>query len=508
MKGGARAKALGLSLILFWLGMVGWLIKRSYFQPRAAFEADKPAIINYPSTQPGPIPTTAPFSSQQEWLGIYFKGTKIGYASRSLKKIPQGYYLKEVAELKMKLMEAPRQVSLVTAAEVDPQFSLKSFQFKMTSQDIELAVEGRVRDKTMELSIISGKEVRHQQLFLYQVPQLPVNLPWYLARKEIKVGNSYQLTFFDPSTLSNDTLTIKVLQKEQIEISGKKVESYKIEESFKGVVHHAWISRGGQLLKEEAPMGITLIQETKEQALEALPEEGAQVDLIYATAIEVKTKLPQPHLLKYLKLKLANASLDNLPISSGRQKLQGNILEIQVEDLQEFAPTKLSLLAGENGRFQKLLEPNPLVQSNHPKIQQLARSVIAGEDNALKAIQRISQWVYSNIEKKPTVSIPSALEVLNSRVGDCNEHTVLFTALARAGQIPTRMVAGLLYNDNRFFYHAWAECYVGAWVAIDPLMNQIPADATHVKLVEGDLSEQVSLLKIIGQLQIEILAYH
>jgi hypothetical protein len=254
-------------------------------------------------------------------------------------------------------------------------------------------------------------------------------------------------------------------------------------------------------------MGITLVQETKEKALEALPEEGAQVDLVYATAIEVNTKLPQPHLLKYLKLKLTNADLNNLSLSSSRQKLRNNILEIRVEDLLELPSSKLSFLTKENDRFQKLLVSSPLVQSDHPKIRQLARSIISGKEKALEAIQHISQWVYKNIEKKPTVSLPSALEVLNSRVGDCNEHTVLFTALARAGQIPTRMVAGLLYHDNKFFYHAWAECYLGKWVAIDPLMNQIPADATHVKLVEGELNEQLSLLNVIGQLQIEILAY-
>lgn len=505
MEGGIKAKALAISLILFWLVMVGLLIKRSYFPQKSAYEA-----ADHRSTPPEQIQATTAPSSQVEWLGVYFKGNKIGYAFRSLKKIAQGYHLKEVAELKMKFMEAPRQVNLITAAEVDRRFSLKSFQFKMSSQDTQLTVEGKVRDKTMELSIISGKEVRHQQLLLDQVPQLPVNLPWYLAGKEMKVGNSYQMTFFDPSTLSNDTLTLKILQKEKIDIAGKLAEAYKIEQSVKGkdLAHHAWISSDGRLLKEEAPLGITLIQETKEKALEALPEEGAQVDLVYATAIEVKTQLPHPRLLKYLKLKLTDANLEGLPLASGRQKLQGTTVEIRVEDLLRLAPTQLSLLVKEKGRFQKLLEPSPLVQSNHPKIQQLARSIISGEDNALVAIQRISQWVYSNIEKQPTISIPSALEVLNSRVGDCNEHTVLFTALARASQIPTRMIAGLLYNDNRFFYHAWAECFIGRWVAIDPLMNQVPADATHVKLVEGDLSEQINLLKVIGRLQIEILAYH
>jgi hypothetical protein len=508
MKGRARNKALAFSFILFWLGMMGWLVKRSYFPQRPIYETDRSTTNDDTFPQPHPTATTTSLSSQEEWLGIYFKGTKIGYAFRSLKKIPQGYSLKEVAELKMKLMEAPRQVSLVTAAEVDPEFSLKSFTFKMSSQDTQLAVEGIVRDKSMELSLISGKEVRHEQLLLDQVPQIPVNLPWYLAKKGIKVGHSHQLTFFDPSTLSNDVLTIKVLQRDKIEISGNEVEAYKIEESFKGLVHHAWISREGKILREEAPMGITLIQETREKALKALPEEGAQIDLIYATAVEVNTKLPQPHRLKYLKLKLSNAHLDDFSLSSDRQKLQDNILEIQVEDLSDLAPSDLSFLAREKDRYRKLLEPSPLVQSDHPKIQQLARSILSGEHKGVEAVQRISEWVYSNIEKRPTVSIPSALDVLTARAGDCNEHTVLFTALARAGQIPTRMVAGLLYHDKRFFYHAWAECFVGKWVAIDPLMNQIPADATHVKLVEGDLNEQVILLKVIGQLQIEILAYH
>jgi hypothetical protein len=38
MKGGARVKALGLSIILFWVAMMGWLVKRSYFPQRPVFE--------------------------------------------------------------------------------------------------------------------------------------------------------------------------------------------------------------------------------------------------------------------------------------------------------------------------------------------------------------------------------------------------------------------------------------------------------------------------------------
>jgi len=42
---------------------------------------------------------------------------------------------------------------------------------------------------------------------------------------------------------------------------------------------------------------------------------------------------------------------------------------------------------------------------------------------------------------------------------------------------------------------------------VDPLMNQFPADATHIKLVEGDLDKQLPLLGLLGKLKVEIVEY-
>jgi len=99
------------------------------------------------------------------------------------------------------------------------------------------------------------------------------------------------------------------------------------------------------------------------------------------------------------------------------------------------------------------------------------------------------------------------LAVYESRAGDCNEHSVLFAALARAAGIPTRIAAGLLYTEGRFFYHAWNEVYLGEWIAVDPLMNQVPADPTHVRLITGELDRQVELVRALGRLSIKVLDY-
>jgi hypothetical protein len=73
--------------------------------------------------------------------------------------------------------------------------------------------------------------------------------------------------------------------------------------------------------------------------------------------------------------------------------------------------------------------------------------------------------------------------------------------------IPTRIITGIVLSDNNFYYHAWAEVYVGKWVSIDPTMNQLPSDATHIGFVEGGLDKQVEMMKVIGHIKAEILGH-
>ena len=73
--------------------------------------------------------------------------------------------------------------------------------------------------------------------------------------------------------------------------------------------------------------------------------------------------------------------------------------------------------------------------------------------------ERLTRYVNALLDKKPTVSLPSAREVLRTKVGDCNEHTALYVAMARALGIPARIAVGLVYVRGAFYYHAWPEVY-------------------------------------------------
>jgi transglutaminase-like putative cysteine protease len=98
------------------------------------------------------------------------------------------------------------------------------------------------------------------------------------------------------------------------------------------------------------------------------------------------------------------------------------------------------------------------------------------------------------------------VQVLDAMSGDCNEHTVLYVAFARALGLPARTAAGLVSIRGRFYYHAWPEVWVGGdWLALDPTLGQTPADASHLRFIVGGLARQVELVRLIGRLQLEVL---
>jgi hypothetical protein len=158
--------------------------------------------------------------------------------------------------------------------------------------------------------------------------------------------------------------------------------------------------------------------------------------------------------------------------------------------------------------FLEYLQPEPMIQSDDDGIVQAAERLVDwqlyGHNDPMRAARRLTMGVYGRLEKEITFSVPNAVQVLAAGRGDCNEHTVLFVAMARALGLPARTAVGLVYVEGAFYYHAWPEVWLGQWVAVDPTFGQFPADAAHLRFVIGGLAQQVEIVRLIGQLDIEV----
>ena len=126
--------------------------------------------------------------------------------------------------------------------------------------------------------------------------------------------------------------------------------------------------------------------------------------------------------------------------------------------------------------------------------------------------ERLTRYVNALLDKKPTVSLPSAREVLRTKVGDCNEHTALYVAMARALGIPARIAVGLVVASAARSITTRGRRSTstkangrGLWLPVDPTFNQFPADTTHLRLARGGLDKQAAILPLIGRLKMTIL---
>jgi len=475
-------------IVVFWMIMMGILVQRTCF-----ISSDDYIQTSYAESQLRP---------KEEWMGIYWGNDKVGYTVSEIKKEFKGYKIFDQAVMDLTVMGAQQRIDTQVTSHVDNTFTLKSFEFRLFSNLFTFKANGKVQGNELHLELLSGGSVNKNIIPLKEVPCLSNSLKPLILSKGLAVGKRFKHTVFDPSTVSSIPIDMVVEGKEKIALKDKKIECYRIKSTFKGITLRSWIDEEGNTIKEESPLGLILVKESKS---DALTENwgGKTKDIIAASAISVNRPITLSN-PSYLKVRLKNVNLREFNVSQGRQSLKGDVLEIFKEKMSGLNPYQIPYHKGDMAEH---LKPSLFIQSDDKLITKKAREIIKNEVDVLKVVNLINKWVYQTIEKKPTLSIPSALDVLKMKVGDCNEHATLFVALCRAVGIPSRLCAGIVYNQGSFYYHAWSDVFVGRWISIDPTMNQLPADATHIRFVEGGLDKQLEIIKLIGMLQLEVLSY-
>ncbi len=136
--------------------------------------------------------------------------------------------------------------------------------------------------------------------------------------------------------------------------------------------------------------------------------------------------------------------------------------------------------SGERARW---LRPDRDVQSDAPELRAVAERLRAGADDDTAFARAAVRWVGEAIhEKGYGQGFASALDVLRTRSGDCTEHSVLLAAVLRAGGVPARPVAGLVWTREGFAGHMWVEAALDGWRALDALDPDF--ERLHVRLAE------------------------
>jgi len=479
-------RALRWTIVAAWLVLVALLVRYRWSGPPKA-----DSLVD--------LGTTA-VPESEEWMGMYHGAQKIGYVHSSVYPQPDGYATEEESLLRINVMETQQTVRMRVKGRAASDHSLKRMSFELDNGQQHFRVEGEREGHAFRLRTTVGKDESESLLPAEGRIFLPASVRRYLASGELTPGKRYEVNVFDPSMMKQQGIVATVVREEEVPESGG-TRAWRIEEEYAGAKSIAWLDKSGAVLREEGPMGLVLKRESEADATGRNWSESTALDLVASVSIPVEPPLRAPQSLQRLRLRIAGIELDRVP-GDARQSIAGDVLSIEREQFPEQAGYSLPYSGAE---WRAETAPTTLLQSDHPRLRQVAREVVGDTTDPSEATRRLARFVYERLRKVPTMSVPNALQVLDMGEGDCNEHAVLFAALARSIGLPTRVAAGVVYANGAFQYHAWDEVWLGRWVTVDPVFAQLPADVTHVKFVSGGPEDHLAMIGVIGRLKLEVL---
>ncbi len=507
---------LAWAILLVWLGLIGWQARREYYQPELARLAE--AAL---SLAPG-----------VNFYTLRMGDRAVGLATSRLDTVPGGFVLEDLLSLELPALGQTGTAVVRTRVALSSALVMTEFSFSLDSDVGRYEATGSIEgDTLLQVAINAGGSSQTITHRLSQPPIFSAVLPIRLAVGEgLDVGDRLRFPVFDPSTLSTRTVEVRIVEHDTLlvpdsvaldPLTGRwsparldSVPSWRIVELYGGVQIESWIDADGRIITASSPLGFSMEKTEYELARQAQEDARALAgspldqDVILATAIQSNVSLGDVVAYPELRFVLSGVELEGFELEGGRQTLRGDTLVVRQEVWALIEPD-YDELPYPRMDFREYLQPEPLIQSDDERIIRAAEQMVnwrfMWDKNPKRITQTLTTQISRTLRKEITFSVPNALQVLESGQGDCNEHTVLFVAMARALGLPARTAVGLVYVNEAFFYHAWPEVWLGEWVAVDPTFGQYPADAAHLRFVVGGLASQVEIIRLIGNLDIQVI---
>ena len=505
----SRRATFGAIIVVAWLAGLVTLFRREYFRPQVERLAEAALRVSPGAT----------------FYGVMQGTEQIGFASSTIDTTLTTITVRDYLVADLPVGGKRRRASVTTNIVLSRGLRMRQFDLSVNAEGPPLRATGHVEgDSVLVLRIGTGADKPDNQRIPLTGPVLlPTIVPLAIALGEHpRVGREYVLPVFDPARMRRRDVRFQVGAESLFVLSDSAVfdsattrwrgalpdtiRAWQVVADSSGGFT-GWIDEQGRVV-QTSQLGLDLRRLPYAEAFEnwrIRSSETARVsadrDILETTAIAANKQLHRD--VKRLRVRLSSASLGGFALDGQRQRLVHDTL-IVTREADSVLGARYSLPAGGRLLDRENTRREPLIQSDDPQIKSLARRIAGAERDPRRVTEAILKWVHDSLGKRITFGVPNALRVLEARSGDCNEHTQLFVALARSVGIPARIAAGLVYLDGKFYYHAWPEVLLTDWTAVDPTFGQFPADAAHLRFVIGGLAQQADLLRLMGNLRIDV----
>ncbi|HLJ56085.1 MAG TPA: transglutaminase-like domain-containing protein [Chthonomonadaceae bacterium] len=517
----APARAVAITISAFSLP---WIVSAPIFAQEA-------------KSAPTHAPSTSESAASEEWEGVYLGRKKVGY--NVTRSVPVTYdsrpAIKETTHgvVKLTMLGASLEEDEDSVSISDQKHRPLKQILDVKSNGAALHVEAiyKYDERKIYCTVGAGDSATHKTLDIPKGANFATDTSNLTAGQELVVGKTLEFYYLRPLAVDIHSAKIEVKSKSTIrDDSGKSIVAYEIHASLAEGDMTGWADKDGNLIRSELPLGdqtMTTVRETHDHAVDvayitpalakavaAAPE--APTDFADATALKPDRVLPDPRAMRYLKVTISGVPAQNIVPSDDRQACKrdssadtGGVTADYTIRAERFEAADASQWPVRGAAFAPYLTKAAFLETDDAPIQETAARIRGKETNLYVIASHLRDWVHNVMTPDASIGVVrSAKDVYNRRRGVCRDYATLYTALARAAGIPTRLCAGIVYADGKFFYHAWAESYVGRWVAFDPTLYDAAkakyVDATHIKFAQGDVTQMFEVVSIVGRLKIHV----
>ncbi|MBD3278390.1 MAG: hypothetical protein GF388_08825 [Candidatus Aegiribacteria sp.] len=429
-------------------------------------------------------------------FAVSIQGDDVGYMQLEIRDHGEDSLLiLQSIDWNMILMGNRRDIQMTLEAVAARDYDLGRMEMRMTDGSAEISVNAVRRDSLLVTEIgTAGRMIENSTVI--GGDYLPVLADLACASMEWTEGQNREFRSFDPASGMIISSSAVCEGFEAVSLLGDTVEAARLKLSQMGTTNTVWVYDGQIVREYEGGLGMEMTRVPPQQGGEITATRDLyEVFAVTSTPVEDPRSVRSRTFILEGEIDWSTFQLNVPPVQTAR----GCTVHVDNSTPDNSVPYPVQSVPDSLLQF---TEARSMIQSRDSLIAAKADSITVGCATAWEAARRICGFVDTAVENSPTVSLPSAVEVLENLRGDCNEHTILTVALARAAGIPARVCAGIVYLDGAFGYHAWPMVWTGRWVEMDPTFGQYVADGTHIILAVGDLESQYVINSAIGRLSV------
>lgn len=143
------------------------------------------------------------------------------------------------------------------------------------------------------------------------------------------------------------------------------------------------------------------------------------------------------------------------------------------------------------------LSSTRFIHPQNPQIKEIGQKISRQKDPLREAELFVGRYI---TKKELGYPLPTDLQVLSLKAGDCKAHAALLVSVLRSAGIPARAAAGVVLlpsfggRENVFGFHMWVEAYVqGRWVIADATFAGAGRFNRYLKLAPHSLRTEAPL---------------